>query len=116
MVFLTAFVAGGIICTAFQALMMLTKIEPPKLVIASIVLGGILGASGIMAAIMSFNAAGVQVMAMGAGGAVCDATTLALSGDPRLMILILGIYLAVIVIGIAGGIARWKLRGSKTDR
>ena len=113
MEFLNAFLIGGAICVVFQAILMITKIDLPKILIGGIGLGGLLSVFGVMSALMAFNTPGVQVMAFGAGGAVHDATVLVLTGAPQLALTVLGIFIVVILIGVVAGVIRVSTH--KTD-
>lgn len=101
--FVNAFLIGGATCLVFQLLMMATKLEPPKLLIFGLALGGFLSAIGIMPVLLSFNTAGMLIMAVGAGDAVFGATTLALAGNWSMVALVLGIFIVLILLGVAAG-------------
>lgn len=103
MEYINAFLIGGFTCLVFQAIMMVTKLEPPKLLIFGLGLGGLLSALGIMPMLLSFNTAGMLIMAVGAGDAVFGATTLALMGDWNMVALVLGIFAALILLGSVAG-------------
>ncbi len=103
MEFINAFLIGGATCLVFQAIAMATKLEPPKLLIFGLGLGGLLSALGIMGALLAFNTAGMLIMAIGAGDAVFGATTMALMGDWSMVALVLGIFVALILLGIVAG-------------
>ncbi len=103
--FIWAFLIGGAICLVFQALMMITKLDPPKLLIFGIGLGSLLAAVGFMAFLQQYSFAGVLVMCMGAGDALFGATTMAMSiGNFSLLLLVLAIFVALTIIGIVSGL------------
>ena len=57
MIYLKAFVVGGLICTAGQLLIDLTKLTPAKILVGFVVLGVILSALGIWKPIADFAGA-----------------------------------------------------------
>ena len=67
MIYLKAFVIGGLICTAGQLLIDLTKLTPAKILVGFVVLGVILSALGIWKPIADFAGAGALVPIVGFG-------------------------------------------------
>ena len=67
MIYLKAFVVGGLICTAGQLLIDLTKLTPAKILVGFVVLGVILSALGIWKPIADFAGAGALVPIVGFG-------------------------------------------------
>ena len=67
MIYIKAFVVGGLICTAGQLLIDLTKLTPAKILVGYVVLGVILSALGIWKPIADFAGAGALVPIVGFG-------------------------------------------------
>ena len=67
MIYLKSFVIGGLICTAGQLLIDLTKLTPAKILVGFVVLGVILSALGIWKPIADFAGAGASVPLTGFG-------------------------------------------------
>lgn len=67
MIYLKAFVVGGLICTAGQLLIDLTKLTPAKILVGFVVSGVILSALGIWKPIADFAGAGALVPIVGFG-------------------------------------------------
>ena len=82
MSFIWAFVAGGIVCALFEAVNQLVKIKPPHLLLIGVVIGGLMGATGIVAAVLAFGGAGFGIMVTGFGNGVYQAAAAAFAGDP----------------------------------
>lgn len=67
MVYLKAFVVGGIICVIAQILMDKTKFTPARILVAFVTLGAILGALGLYDPVMEYGKAGASVPLPGFG-------------------------------------------------
>lgn len=67
MIFLKAFLIGGIICVIGQLLIDLTKLTPARILVSFVVLGVILGALGLYQPIVEFAGAGATVPLTGFG-------------------------------------------------
>ena len=67
MIFLKAFLIGGIICVIGQLLIDLTKLTPERILVSCVVLGVILGALGLYQPIVEFAGAGATVPLTGFG-------------------------------------------------
>ena len=74
MIFLKAFIVGGIICVIGQLLMDYTKLTPARILVSFVVLGVILGAIGIYKPIVEFAGAGATVPLTGFGNAIVEGT------------------------------------------
>lgn len=72
-----AFVVGGLICAAGQALIDYTKLTPARILVSYVVLGVILGGLGIYQPLIEFAGAGATVPLTGFGATlakgVCEA-------------------------------------------
>lgn len=67
MVYLKAFLVGGIICVIAQILMDKTKFTPARILVAFVTLGAILGALGLYDPVMEYGKAGASVPLPGFG-------------------------------------------------
>ena len=67
MVFIKAFVIGGIICALTQILMEKTKLMPGRIMVLLVTLGTILGAVGLYEPFAEFAGAGATVPLLGFG-------------------------------------------------
>lgn len=103
MEFINAFLLGGTLCVIFQAVMMVTKIDPPKLLIAGCAIGALLTVFGITPVLMQWGGAGLAIMIIDAGEAFVGATMAAWAGDFSVALLVAGILVAVSTLGIIAG-------------
>jgi stage V sporulation protein AE len=67
MVFVKAFITGGIICALTQILMEKTKMMPGRIMVLLVCLGAVLGAVGIYQPFIEFAGAGASVPLLGFG-------------------------------------------------
>lgn len=67
MVYLKAFLVGGMICVIAQILMDKTKFTPARILVAFVTLGAILGALGLYDPVMEYGKAGASVPLPGFG-------------------------------------------------
>ena len=67
MVFIKAFVIGGIICALTQILMEKTKLMPGRIMVLLVTLGTVLGAVGLYEPFAEFAGAGATVPLLGFG-------------------------------------------------
>ena len=67
MVFVKAFVIGGLICAAVQILMEKTKLMPGRIMVFLVCSGVVLGAVGLYEPILEFAGAGASVPLLGFG-------------------------------------------------
>lgn len=74
MIFLKAFVIGGLICVVGQLLIDLTKLTPARILVAFVVLGVILGGIGIYQPLVDWAGAGATVPLTGFGNALAQGT------------------------------------------
>lgn len=103
MVFLGAFLVGGLLCALFEAVSQVTKVKPPVLLAAGIALGALCGALGVADALTQVAGAGYGIMVMGFGTAVFDAASKAIAGDCLAAMVLAGVVVALTIIGIACG-------------
>jgi hypothetical protein len=103
MMFLNAFILGGTICVIFQILIMVTKLDPPRILIFGFALGALLTPLGIAPALAKAGQAGIAVLVVNAGQA-CEGTAEGLlAGAPLNFILVVGLFVVLTLIGICGG-------------
>ena len=67
MIFLKAFIVGGIICSLGQILIDKTKLTPARILVIYVVLGVILGVTGLYGKLAEFAGAGATVPLTGFG-------------------------------------------------
>lgn len=74
MIFLKAFVVGGLICVVGQLLIDYTKLTPAKILVAFVVLGVILGGIGVYQPLADWAGAGATVPLTGFGNLLAQGT------------------------------------------
>ncbi|HAQ29212.1 MAG TPA: stage V sporulation protein AE [Ruminococcaceae bacterium] len=74
MIFLKAFLVGGLICVIGQILIDVTKITPARILVTFVVLGVILGATGVYDKLVDFAGAGATVPLTGFGNVLVNGT------------------------------------------
>lgn len=74
MIFLYAFIVGGLICVIGQILIDKTKLTPAKILVGYVVAGVILGAFGIYDKLIDFAGAGATVPLSGFGNLLAEGT------------------------------------------
>lgn len=74
MIFLKAFVVGGLICVVGQLLIDYTKLTPAKILVAFVVLGVILGGIGAYQPLADWAGAGATVPLTGFGNLLAQGT------------------------------------------
>lgn len=72
MMFLKAFVIGGLICVIGQLLIDLTKLTPAKILVLFVCLGVVLGGFGIYDKLVDFAGAGATIPLTGFGNALAN--------------------------------------------
>ena len=78
MIFLKAFIVGGLICLIGQILIDLTKLTPARILVTFVVVGVILGALGIYEPLVEWAGAGATVPLTGFGNTLVQGTKKAL--------------------------------------
>lgn len=74
MIFLKAFVVGGLICVVGQLLIDYTKLTPARILVAFVVLGVILGGIGVYQPLADWAGAGATVPLTGFGNLLAQGT------------------------------------------
>lgn len=100
MIFLKAFLLGGALCALFQIIWMLTKAGPNTLLKAGFCISAILTPLGVTGALSEFGKGGFFVMIVGAGKSAFHCTGDALAGNLIPLLQLLGVFAAIVVIGI----------------
>lgn len=72
MIFLKAFIIGGLICVIGQLLIDLTKMTPARILVSFVVIGVILGAVGLYQPLVEWAGAGATVPLTGFGNALAQ--------------------------------------------
>ncbi|MBD7916441.1 stage V sporulation protein AE [Clostridium sp. Sa3CUN1] len=70
MVYISAFIVGGIICVIGQILMDTTKLTPARILVIFVTIGAILGAFGLYDKIVEIGGAGASVPLPGFGNSL----------------------------------------------
>jgi stage V sporulation protein AE len=81
MMFLKAFVVGGLICVVGQLLIDLTKLTPAKILVLFVCLGVLLGGIGLYPKLVDFAGAGATVPLTGFGNALAKGVKEAIQKD-----------------------------------
>ncbi len=87
MMFLKAFIVGGIICVIGQILIDKTKLTPAKILVLFVVSGVVLGALGLFEPLKEFAGSGATVPILGFGGALVEGTKEIIDKDGAIGIL-----------------------------
>lgn len=74
MIFLKAFLIGGLICLIGQLLIDLTKLTPARILVMFVVLGVVLGALGLYQPLVEWAGAGATVPLTGFGNNLAQGT------------------------------------------
>ena len=74
LIFLKAFFIGGLICVIGQILIDVTKMTPARILVTFVVLGVILGATGVYDKLVDFAGAGATVPLTGFGNVLVNGT------------------------------------------
>ena len=74
MMFVKAFVVGGLICVIGQVLIDKTKLTPARILVLYVVAGVVLQAVGVFEPLKSFAGAGATVPLLGFGAAMAEGT------------------------------------------
>lgn len=81
MMFLKAFIIGGLICVVGQLLIDCTKLTPAKILVSFVVLGVILGGLGLYEPLVDFAGAGATIPLTGFGNALAKGVKEAIQKD-----------------------------------
>ena len=103
--FLKAFLVGGLLCLIGQILIDKTKLTPARILVSYVVIGVLLGATGLYEKLVDFAGAGASVPLTGFGYTLAKGVKEAVDQDGFLGILTGGLKAA------AGGISAAILSG-----
>lgn len=81
MIFLKAFLIGGLICVVGQLLIDLTKMTPARILVLFVCLGVLLGGIGLYPKLVDFAGAGATVPLTGFGNALAEGVREAIRKD-----------------------------------
>lgn len=81
MIFLKAFLVGGLICVIGQLLIDLTKLTPAKILVLFVCLGVLLGGIGVYQPLVEFAGAGATVPLTGFGNSLARGVKEAIQKD-----------------------------------
>lgn len=81
MMFLKAFIVGGIICVIGQILIDKTKLTPGRILVLYVVAGVVLGALGLFAPLRDFAGSGATVPLLGFGAVLAEGTAQAINEE-----------------------------------
>lgn len=101
MIFLKAFIIGGLICVIGQLLIDLTKLTPAKILVSFVVLGVILGGIGLYEPLVDFAGAGATIPLTGFGNALAKGVKEAIQNDGAVGIITGGISACAAGVTIA---------------
>lgn len=87
MIFLKAFLVGGVICLIGQLLVDYTKLTPARILVTFVVLGVVLGALGLYQPLVDWAGAGATVPLTGFGNTLVQGTKAAIREDGLLGVL-----------------------------
>lgn len=97
MMFLKAFLVGGLICVIGQLLIDLTSLTPAKILVIFVVSGVVLGAVGLYEPLSEWAGSGANVPLVGFGNLLAQGTKKSLSEDG-----LLGIFSGPLTAGSVG--------------
>ncbi len=81
MIFIKAFIIGGLICVVGQILIDKTKLTPARVLVMYVVFGVVLGAFGLFKPLEEFAGAGATVPLLGFGAALVNGTREIIDSD-----------------------------------
>lgn len=97
MIFLKAFIVGGLICVVGQLLIDYTKLTPARILVTFVVLGVILGGIGVYQPLVDWAGAGATVPLTGFGNLLAQGTKEAIREQG-----LLGVLTGPLTAGSAG--------------
>lgn len=107
MIFLKAFVVGGLICVIGQLLIDLTKLTPARILVSFVCIGVLLGAIGVYQPLVEFAGAGATVPLTGFGASLANGVKEAVQKDGFLGVISGGLQAcaAGVTVAILSGLA-----------
>ncbi|MCI9129871.1 MAG: SpoVA/SpoVAEb family sporulation membrane protein [Eggerthellaceae bacterium] len=104
MMYLQAFLVGGLLCAIFQIALMYTKLGVPKLLIIGLALGGLATAFGLCDYLAEYGGAGFTVMVVGAAQAIFNSLMALFAGTPLPICIVIAIFAVLTLFGLFAGI------------
>lgn len=101
MMFLKAFVVGGLICVIGQLLIDLTKLTPAKILVLFVCVGVLLGGLGVYQYLIDFAGAGATVPLTGFGAALAKEVKEAVQKDGFLGVISGGFQACAVGVTVA---------------
>lgn len=101
MMFIKAFVVGGLICVVGQLLIDLTKLTPAKILVLFVCLGVLLGGIGLYPKLVEFAGAGATIPLTGFGNALAKGVREAVQKDGFLGIITGGLQACAAGVTVA---------------
>lgn len=107
MIFLKAFIVGGLICVVGQLLIDLTKMTPARILVLFVCLGVLLGGIGVYQQLIDFAGAGATVPLTGFGASLANGVKEAVQRDGFLGVISGGLQAcaAGVTVAILSGLA-----------
>lgn len=107
MIFLKAFIVGGLICVIGQLLIDLTKMTPARILVLLVCLGVLLGGVGVYQQLIDFAGAGATVPLTGFGASLANGVKDAVRQDGFLGVISGGLQAcaAGVTVAILSGLA-----------
>lgn len=107
MIFLKAFIVGGLICVVGQLLIDLTKMTPARILVLFVCLGVLLGGIGVYQQLIDFAGAGATVPLTGFGASLAKGVKEAVRQDGFLGVISGGLQAcaAGVTVAILSGLA-----------
>jgi stage V sporulation protein AE len=87
LIFIKAFIVGGLICVVGQVLIDRTKLTPARILVLYVVCGVVLGAIGLFSPLEEFAGSGATVPLLGFGAALVNGTRQIIEQDGAIGIL-----------------------------
>lgn len=101
MMFLKAFIVGGLICVIGQLLIDLTKLTPAKILVLFVCIGVLLGGLGIYQHLIDFAGAGATVPLTGFGASLAKGVKEAIQKDGFMGVVTGGLQACAVGITVA---------------
>lgn len=104
MVFIYAFLLPAVLCVIFQFILNHTKMDLLKTLATVWILGGLLGALGIMSTLEQYAGGGAMATIMGAGSMIASSAAVAFHGNVGASVGMLVSFLLIMAFILALGI------------
>jgi hypothetical protein len=111
-----AFVMGGALCLLFTFIMQVGHFSVPNILFWGLICGGVLSLFGITDVLTAIGGFGYTIMLVGAGTAVTATTQLIFAGNPVMICVVWGVFVAVAIIGIICGVGNLKVEAGRAAK